>query len=89
MQDRYLEITFRRGRPIAAYLYLARNLNEKSAKTRRIGPDLVADYNETGTLIGLEIVSPTQVTSASINKALIDLQVPPVPEEELLPLKAA
>lgn len=58
-------------------------------KTRRIAPDHVADYSEIGVFIGLEIVSPTQVSLASIDNALVDLQISPVPEEELLPLEAA
>jgi hypothetical protein len=32
MKERYLEITFRKGKPLAAYLYLPRRVGVKSAR---------------------------------------------------------
>jgi len=89
MQDRYLEITFRKGKPVAAYLYLSRTIQAKSAQTREVAPGLVADYDENGSPIGLEITAPSQVTISEINNALHLLHQLPMPENELLPLKAA
>ena len=33
MQERYVEITFRKGKPLAAYVYLPRRVGVKSART--------------------------------------------------------
>jgi hypothetical protein len=35
MKERYLEVTFRKGKPFAAYFYLPRNPGEKSVGTKR------------------------------------------------------
>jgi hypothetical protein len=43
MKDRYLEVTFRKGKPLAAYLYLPRQQNATSARTELVGAGLVAD----------------------------------------------
>jgi len=44
MKDRYLEVTFRHGRPIAAYYYLPRGTDQKSVRTRRVEPGLIIDF---------------------------------------------
>jgi hypothetical protein len=46
MKNSYLEVTFRRGRPLAAYLYLPRQPNDKSYRTKRAEPGLVIDFND-------------------------------------------
>lgn len=38
MKDRYLEVTFRKGKPLAAYLYLPRATGVKSARTEEAAP---------------------------------------------------
>ena len=38
MKATYLEVTFRHGRPIAAYYYLPRRARQRSSKTRRLEP---------------------------------------------------
>ena len=43
MKHRYLEITYRRGKAIAAYLYLPRQLRAKSVRTENAGNGLCAD----------------------------------------------
>ncbi len=89
MKDRYLEITFRKGKPLAAYLYLTREHGAKSTSTRKISEGLVADFDGDGHPMGLEIASPTAVTVQQVMEALEKLQVGPINEIELAPLKAA
>ncbi len=48
MNETYLEVTFRRGRPIAAYYYLPRKTGQKSYRTKRIKPGLVIDLSRLG-----------------------------------------
>lgn len=89
MRDRYLEITFRKGRPLAAYLYFPRKAMARSVRTEKIRKGLLVDYEEEGQPIGLEITAPDQVTSDQINEVLNELNVPLLDPEELAPLQAA
>jgi uncharacterized protein YuzE len=89
MKDRYLEITFRKGKPLAAYLYLTRKKATQSVKTIKIDEDLIADYDQNGVPVGLEIVSPTTTSIQQIKDALEKLHVEPISEDELAPLNAA
>jgi uncharacterized protein YuzE len=85
----YLEITFRRGKPFAAYLYLPRAPQAKSVRTSEAAPNLLVDYGDDGNPIGIEILSPRQVGADAINSVLVKLKLPPVPEADLAPLRAA
>jgi Protein of unknown function (DUF2283) len=89
MKGRYLEMTFRKGKPLAAYLYLPRPAGVKSTRTEEMAPGILADFTAKGDPIGLEITAPTQVTAAQINVVLTKLGLAPIAPEELAPLKAA
>ena len=58
MKDRYLEVTFRAGKVVAAYLYLPRRPGEKSWRTEKCGAGLLIDYGKDGRPIGIEITAP-------------------------------
>jgi hypothetical protein len=89
MKESYLEITFRHGRPLAAYLYLPREGDEKSARTEQTAPGLLIDFAAGGRPIGLEITAPGRVSAATINGVLAGLGLAPLPDADLAPLKAA
>lgn len=89
MKEPYLEITFRHGRPLAAYLYLPREGGEKSERTEQVAPGLLVDFAVGGRPIGLEITAPGKVSTATINRVLSDLGLAPMSDEDLAPLKAA
>lgn len=89
MKESYLEITFRKGRPIAAYLYLPRQGPEKSYRTSRADPGLIVDYSRSGKPIGIEITAPTKVTAAALNRVLRDIGMPTIKSSDLGPLPAA
>jgi uncharacterized protein YuzE len=89
MKDPYLEVTFRHGRPIAAYYYLPRETNQKSARTRRVEPGLVIDYTAEGQAIGIEITAPGKVSLAALNSILQELGHSPASEADLAPVLAA
>jgi uncharacterized protein YuzE len=88
MHERYLEITFRRGKPIAAYLYLPRLEHDKSFRVQKMGHDMIVDLSEGGHPIGIEILSPQTVTPALINEILAKYSLPPLDEKEVAPLAA-
>ena len=89
MKDPYLEVTFRHGRPIAAYYYLPREASQKSARTRRVDPGLVIDFTADGQAIGIEITAPAKVSLAALNAVLQDLGHTPATEADLAPVLAA
>ncbi|MBM4063598.1 MAG: DUF2283 domain-containing protein, partial [Planctomycetes bacterium] len=61
MKHSYLEVTFRRGRPLAAYYYLPRRDGDSSVRTERASGGLVVDFAADGRPIGIEITAPTQL----------------------------
>ena len=89
MKEPYLEVTFRHGRPIAAYLYLPREIREKSYRTSKAEPGMVVDFGQNGNSIGIEITAPTKITVADLNDVLSKLGLPPMKDSELTPLQAA
>ena len=89
MKELYLQVMFRKGYPIAAYLYLPRQAGEKSYRTAKVGPCIIIDFAQSGQPIGIEITAPAMVTAASINRVLKDLGVPQINHAELAPLQAA
>ena len=89
MKAPYLEVTFRHGQPLAAYLYLPRKPGEKSHKTSKANPGLIIDFNERGKPIGIEITAPSTVTAEDINRVMESLGLSRISSEELSPLRAA
>ncbi len=89
MKQPFLEVTFRRGRPFAGYLYLPGRPGEKSYRSCRLEPGLVIDFNRLGRPIGIEITSPSAITLAAINRVLRELGVPALRKADLAPLLAA
>lgn len=89
MNNAYLEVTFRHGRPLAAYLYLPRRPGQKSYRTSRVEPGLVIDFSRSGKPIGIEITAPGKVSVAGLNRVLRQLGMPTVTRDDLAPLRAA
>lgn len=89
MKGPYLEVTFRRGRPMAAYLYLPRPTGARAVRTVEVRPHLLVDYAASGEPIGLELTAPAQTSAAEVNAALTAIGLDPLPAGELAPLEAA
>ncbi len=89
MSERYLQVTFRNGRPFAAYLYLPRKPGDKSARTERREGGLLIDFAADGRPIGIEITAPERFLRDVLNRVLAELKQEPVTERELAPLAAA
>jgi len=89
MRSSYLEVTFHRGRPLAAYLYLPRMPGDRSDHVEQAGSGLLVDYAANGKPIGVEITAPAQVGIEELNRVLADLHAPAVTNEDVAPLRAA
>jgi uncharacterized protein YuzE len=89
MNERYLEVTYRKGRPLAAYMYLPRRAGDKCARTVRADEGLLVDWSADGRPIGVEILSPAKVSVEQLNRVLTGLSLPPLTANELPPMVAA
>lgn len=89
MSESYLEVTYRHGRPLAAYYYLPRRPSDRSHRTRRAAAGLLVDYTRGGRPIGIEITAPTKISLAALNRLLNELGLPRVTRAEISPLLAA
>jgi len=88
MRERYLEVTFRKGRVLAAYLYLPRPSNAKSVRTEERGDGILVDYMEGGEPMGVEILAPSKISAEALNAILEQLGQPPISDDEFAPLAA-
>ena len=89
MKEAYLEVTYRHGQALAAYLYLPQATRPKSVRTRRVDPGLIIDFAASGEPLGIEITAPAQVTVILLNRVLRELGCAPVRRADLAPLRAA
>ena len=89
MRESYLEVTFRRGRALAAYYYLPRRPGQKSYRTREVAPGILVDFGRGGRPIGIEITAPDRASVAAINRVLRELGQPLLKSQDLAPLHAA
>ncbi|MBM4029350.1 MAG: DUF2283 domain-containing protein [Planctomycetes bacterium] len=88
MNESYLEVTFRHGRPLAAYFSLPRRPQDRSHRTKRVEPGLIIDFRRDGTPIGIEILAPEKLTLAVFNRVLRNLGLPALKRADLAPLRA-
>lgn len=87
--DCSLEVTFFSGKPFVAYYHLPRGPGERSARSRRVEPGMVVDFNAAGAAIGIEITDPASITTDGFNRLLGELGQAPVDEATLAPLHGA
>ena len=85
----YLEVTFRRGKALAAYLYLPRVAGDTASRSEPIDDLLVVDRAADGRPIGIEIIDPAEVSLERMNSVLRQLQQPELSPSDLAPLRAA
>ena len=89
MNEAYLEVTYRHGRPLAAYYYLVRPPGARAYRTSRGPAGLLIDYARGGRAIGIEITAPSVLSLAAMNRVLRELGQRPIKRAELSPLLAA
>ena len=91
LKERYLDVTFRKGKVMTAYFYLPRNPGEKSQRTEQHGEGILIDYSKDGRPIGIEFTVPDQISALlqQLNQVLTQQNVAPIQPIELFPLLAA
>jgi uncharacterized protein YuzE len=88
MKRPYLEVMFRKGKAMAAYLYLPRPTGAKAARTVEARPSILVDYSTSGQPIGIELTAPGVVDVGTINAVLAEIGLAALDESELKPLRA-
>ena len=90
MTERSLQVTYRKGRAVAAYLHLSHATGEKSARTVASADGLlVVDYGTNGRSVGVEITAPRAVSLERLNDLLEELGEVPLAEQDYAPVRAA
>ena len=89
MKSAYLNVTYRHGRPIAAYYHLPRRAGDVAVKTTPVGGGLLVDYAVDDRPIGIEITEPTLLDPVDFDRLLSSLGYEPAAREDLAPLVAA
>jgi hypothetical protein len=90
MTERSLQVTYRKGRPFAAYLHLSHQTGEKSTRTAASSDGLlVVDYAASGQPLGVEITAPQAVPLDRLNQLLAELGELPLAEQDYKPARAA
>jgi uncharacterized protein YuzE len=88
MRQRYLEVTFRKGKALAAYLYLPRPKGARVTRTVAGGHGLQVDLDKSGRPLGVEISAPSSVTVEQLNAVLSEHGIGPLDAAEWAPLAA-
>jgi len=88
MKQPYLEVTFRHGKPLAAYYYLHRREGDRCVRTERREAGMIVDYAPDGRAIGIELTAPGKVTLAALNRVLAAVHSESATVEDLAPLMA-
>ncbi|HVS73532.1 MAG TPA: DUF2283 domain-containing protein [Phycisphaerae bacterium] len=88
MHESYLQLSYRKGKLLAGYLYLDKP-GSKSARSRQAEAGLVIDFAADGHPIGIEITSPSLFTLEALNRVMLSLNLSPASTTDLAPLVAA
>lgn len=89
MKHRYLEVTYRKGQAVAAYLYLPRDVGASAVRTQDAGNGLRIDYDAEGKGLGIEITAPALATVEQLNGVLSSLGQELLQAQEWAPLEVA
>ena len=83
-----LQITYRKGKPWAAYLAIGTGRNRAVANSRESGP-VVIDFDAEGHVIGFELHTITPAGVERLKQELISHHFLEVSDQDLQPLVAA
>ena len=83
-----LQITYRQGRPFAAYIHLAGKGGRGSARSQHMGGEIVVDFDGDDRPVGLEIINPDVTPLDEIFNVFDRLGLERPDEKDLGPLVA-
>ncbi len=87
MTERGLQLTYRRGQVLAAYLTLTHPTGQKVSRTHATVDGLfVVDFASNGLPVGIEITAPRKVTLVALNELLARLGEVALSEQDYGPV---
>lgn len=86
MKHPNLNVTYRKGRLLAAYYYLPRRDGDRSDRTEQAEGGLLVDFSSDGRPIGIEIPSPSRFDLTILNGLLARLGQETARSEDVAPL---
>jgi hypothetical protein len=89
MKSISLQVTYRKGKASAAYLYLDHPAGTKSARTIEWAPGLIVDFAADGRPMGVEVLDPERVTIVELFAVFDGLGLARPDAADLAPLAAA
>lgn len=89
MKAPFLEVTYRHGRPLAAYLYLPRRECDRSARTGDAGDGMLVDFAADGRVIGVDITTPSRFDLDRLNGVLATFGCASVAGSDVAPITGA
>ena len=85
----FLEVSYRRGKPFAGYLYLSDPRPRVPCRTEEIRPGVLIDLGDDGEPLGIEFLSPGTVTLDDLRAIETHLRGARLQREDLSPILAS
>ena len=85
----FLKVTYRHGRPLAAYVQLPREPGDRTTKTERVDDVLLVDRSADNRPMGVEITDPSRFDPDRLVELLRSLGQSDIDRTDFLPLMAA
>jgi hypothetical protein len=84
----FLEVTYRKGKPFASYLYLREPSSEAPCRTEEVRPGVLVDVGSDGQALGIEFLAPGSVTREDVDAISRFLRGVRLPTDDLEPIMA-
>lgn len=84
----FLEVTYRKGKPFASYLYLSDVRPRVACRTEEVRPGVLIDLGEDDEPLGIEFLSPGSVTLDDLRAIEGRLRGARLQQEDLSPILA-
>ena len=85
----FLEVSYRKGKPFAGYLYLSDPRPRTPCRTEEIRPGVLIDLGDDGEPLGIEFLSPGAVTAEDLRAIETRLRGARLQREDLTPILAS
>ena len=84
-----IEIIFRKGKPVAAFLHFSQNEEGKrGGQVVSISKNVTLHVDDRSTPLGIEIAVPSNISARELNEVLRELGQDAVTEADLHPLRS-
>ena len=82
----FLEVTYRKGKPFAGYLYLRESSSLPICRTEEVRPGILLDIGADGQVLGIEFLYPGRVTPEDLEAIGEYLREADVPVADITPV---